>query len=149
MDSFKYLGVVVDAKLNFKSHYSELRKNVNRKVQYFGRASNNLNMNTRIKVYRTIISPGFSYCPIILYFGTQENIDKLQLLQNRCLRIILKWERYTSISNMLQYLGLMNVKDFLFLQTMCFVSKLYPRQLPADLNFTLVNEIHDHETRAN
>ena len=50
VDSFKYLGEVVDAKLNFKSHYSELQKNVNRKVQYFGRASNNLNMNTKIKV---------------------------------------------------------------------------------------------------
>ena len=48
VDSFKYLGVVVDGKLNFKSHYSELLKNVNRKVQYFGKASNNLNMNTRI-----------------------------------------------------------------------------------------------------
>ena len=34
VNSFKYLGVVVDAKLNFKSHYSELLKNVNRKVQY-------------------------------------------------------------------------------------------------------------------
>ena len=44
VDSFKYLGVVVDAKLNFKRHYSELLKNVNRKVQYFGRASNNLDI---------------------------------------------------------------------------------------------------------
>ena len=96
MDSFKYLGVVVDAKLNFKSQYGELLKNVNRKVQYFGRASNNLNMNTRIKVYRTIISPSFSYCPTILYFGTQENIDKL--LQNRRLRIILKCDRYIYIN---------------------------------------------------
>ena len=147
VDSFKYL-VVVDAKLNFKSHYTELMKNVNRKVQYFGRASNNLNMNTRIKVYRTIISPSFSYCPTILYFGTQENIDKLQLLQNRCLRIILKCDRYTSISNMLECLGLMNVKQFLFLQSMCFVYKLYHGQLPACLNFTLVNEIHDHEMRS-
>ena len=121
------------------------------KVQYFGRASNNLNMNTRIKVYRTIISPSFSYSPTILYFGTQGHIDKLQLLQNRCMRIILKCDRYTytSISNMLECLGLMNVKQFLFLHAMCFVYKLYHRQLPASLNFTLVNEIHDHETRAN
>ena len=49
---------------------------------------------------------------------------------------------------MLQCLGLMNVKHLLFLQTMCFVYKLYPRQLAAYLNFTLVNEIHDHETRS-
>ena len=49
---------------------------------------------------------------------------------------------------MLQWLGLMNVKHLLFLQTMCFVYKLYPRQLPAYLNFTLVNEILDHETRS-
>ena len=49
---------------------------------------------------------------------------------------------------MLQCLGLMNVKHLLFLQIMCFVYKLYPRQRPAYLNFTLNNEIHDHETRS-
>ena len=75
-------------------------------------------------IRRSMYLPSFSYCPTILYFGTQENIDKLQLLQNRCLRIILKCDRYTSISNMRECLGLMNVKHFLFLQTMCFVHKL-------------------------
>ena len=86
VDSFKYLGVVVDAKLNIKSHYSELLKNVNRKVQYFERASNNLNMNTRIKVYRTIISP-VSLTVLQYYILVLRRI--LISLQNRCLRIIL------------------------------------------------------------
>ena len=72
----------------------------------------------------------------------------LQLLQNRCLKIILKYDRYTSISYMLECLGLKRMKQFLFLQTMSFVYKLYPGQLPAYLTFTVVNEIHDHETRA-
>ena len=49
---------------------------------------------------------------------------------------------------MLQCLELMNVKRILFLQTMCFVYKLYNRQLPPYLNFTLANEIHDHEKRS-
>ena len=39
------------------------------------------------------------------------------------------------------------MKHLLFLQTMCFVYKLYHRQLLAYLNFTLVNEIHDYEMR--
>ena len=98
---------------------------------------------TRIRVYKTIISPSFYYCPTILYFGTQNNIDKLQLLQNKCLSVILRCDRFTSVDAMLNCLGLMRVKEFLFLQTMSFIYKLYHGHLP----FTVINEIHDHNTR--
>ena len=50
VDSIKYLGVIVDDKLNFKMHFNELIKNINRKVNYFSRISNNLNMNSRITI---------------------------------------------------------------------------------------------------
>ena len=147
VDSFKYLGVVVDERLTFKNHYNELLNNVSRKVQYFRRVGINLNKNTRIRVYKTIISPSFYYCPTILYFGTQNNIDKLQLLQNKCLRVILRCDRFTSVDAMLNCLGLMGVKEFLYLQTMSFIYKLYHGHLPPYLEFTVINEIHHHNTR--
>ena len=149
VESFKYLGVIVDKKLNFKNHFNELIENIKRKVNYLYRCSNNLNMNNRIKVYKSIISPNFYYCPTILYFGTQENINKLQLLQNKCLRTILRCDRYTPVRNMLECLKLLNVKDFLYSQTMCFIYKLIHEQLPTYLRFKMVSDIHEHYTRGN
>ena len=128
-------------------YFNELIKSINGKVNYFNRISNNLNMNNRITVYKSIINPNFYYCPTILYFGTKNNINELQLLQNKCMRIILKCDRYTPIRTMLECLGFLNMSDFLYFQTMSFVYKLYHRELPQYLEFTIVNEIHQHYTR--
>ena len=106
-------------------------------------------MNSRITIYKSIISPNFWYCPTILYFGTKNNINKLQLLQNKCLRTMLKCNRYTPIRTMLECLHFLDVNEYLYLQTMSFIYKLYHRELPDYLNFTIVNEIHEHYTRNN
>ena len=52
---------------------------------------------------------------------------------------------YTPIRTMLECLGFLNVSNFLYL----LVYKLYHRELPQYLEFTIVNEMHEHYTRYN
>ena len=49
-----------------------------------------VNMNYRIKLYNHIIIPHFVYCPSILFLLNATQMDKLQKLQNRAMRMILK-----------------------------------------------------------
>lgn len=54
-------------------------------------------MNTRVLLYKSLISPHIEYCSTILFNLNQNEICKIQKLQNKAMRIILKCNRYTPI----------------------------------------------------
>lgn len=106
-------------------------------------------MATKLTVYNSLILPHFSYCCSILYV-TCTNFDRLQKLQNKAMRIILKCDRYTSIQNMLNLLNWLDVENYYFVQAMTFVYKMINEALPEYLKDQLisVSEIHSYRTRS-
>lgn len=97
-DTTKYLGVTLDKKLLYTSHILENRNKITRAIHglYPFLSSNEMNIRTKLRLYFSTIVPMMLYgCPS---WGTtcNTNIKKLQILQNRCLKIILKapwWSR--------------------------------------------------------
>ena len=71
-----------------------------------------------------MIKPHFEYCSSILYICSNSELLKLQRLQNKSMRIILKCSRFTSIRTMLEMLQWMNVKQRIFVNVLCFVFKI-------------------------
>lgn len=104
VNSIKYLGFIVDEKLNFHEHIEYLRKKVAKKVGFLCRINKKLNYLDKITIYHTIIAPHFEYCASILYTCTKSDIAKLQILQNRAMRTILRCHKMTSSLVMLKRL---------------------------------------------
>lgn len=129
----KYLGVVIDHKLKFNIHISKLCSKISKKIGFLSRIRRNLSMNCALTVYNTIIFPHFNYCSSILYIGNQEDQNKLQLLQNRAMRVILKCERSTPIANMLQSLRWLSVVQRLKYNALIMVFKIKQNLYPAYL----------------
>ncbi|KAJ8964110.1 hypothetical protein NQ317_010891 [Molorchus minor] len=94
-----------------------------KKIYFFSRIAFNISPFSAITVYNTIILPHFDYCASILFAFTSNKILALQKLQNRCMRIILKCNRYTNITLMLDTLQWMSVRDRLYYMAMirCFL----------------------------
>ena len=85
--TYKYLGVYLDSTLNFNKHIDNNRKIFSHKLYLLSRICRYINEYTAICIYKTMIAPIMDYGDII-YAGTNvENLDKLQRLQNRGLRI--------------------------------------------------------------
>lgn len=105
---------------------------------------------TNIKVYNAIILPHFNYCASILYFLDQNCKQSLQKIQNRCMRIILKCNRYTPIALILDVLQWMSISTRFKYMCMIFIFKLLHNMLPNYLyeNITFNNEVHLHDTRS-
>lgn len=96
VDSYKYLGVILDNKFDFKENINYVLKKMSKKVGLLGRLRNKLPFNSAVLIYKTIISPHVDYCASMLFMCNKTKIEKLQKVQNRC-----KCNRRTSIKIML------------------------------------------------
>lgn len=111
VNEIKYLGCIIDEQLNFNANCDYVCKKMAKKTNFFGRISNKLNKSTRLLVYNTIIVPHINYCSTILFLSDKNHIDRVQKLQNKCMRIILRKRRRTHIKAMLNELNFVSVKQ--------------------------------------
>lgn len=149
VDSFKYLGIILDSQLKFNEYYENLVRKISCKVGYFKRVSGNLSFFSKKIVYNTIIYPNFLYCPSILWDANNHIFERLQVLQNKCMRVILNKDKYTSINFMLKELGWLKVKFLNRYLIFIFIFKIKNNLLPNVMkDFTCQNSsFHDYNTR--
>lgn len=105
---------------------------------------------TAIKIYNTIIKPHFEYCATILYTCcNQAQIGRIQKLQNKCMRCILKCGKYTPIRTMLETLKWLTIEQRLKLNTLLMIFKikhnLAPRYLTNCIQY--VRNTHQYFVR--
>ena len=81
------------------------------------RSTKLVNKNYKTKVYNCIILSHFVYCPSILFLLNATQMDKLQKLQNRAMRIILKKAFDTNIRIILNELNWLNVRQIVNFHT--------------------------------
>lgn len=135
VEEMKYLGCIIDEKLNFNGNCDYVCKKMAKKINFFSRIANKLNRNTRVIVYNTILAPHINYCSTILFLSNQTQVERVQKLQNRAMRIILSQKRDTNIQVMLNKLEWMSVRQKLVADVLTFVYKtinnLQPEYLSA------------------
>ena len=77
----KYLGVIID-KLSFSNHINYVR---HKSAFVLGRLYPlKLSLKNKVRLYKTCVRPIFSYASVVF---TQTDLRKLQIIQNRFLRI--------------------------------------------------------------
>lgn len=146
----KYLGFVIDKELKFKQHVEYICKKIGKKIGFFKRVRNKISVTTAINMYNTIIKPHFEFGSTILYTCcTTTQLERLQKLQNKAMRAILKCNRYTPIQTMLDTLKWLNIQQRLALNTLNFVQKMKmgnaPDYLIGQLNY--VGEMQPYNLR--
>ena len=86
--TFKYLGVVFDNFMTWKTHADYVRKKVVSRVSTLERVRSFVREEAATLVHNTLILPLFDYCDIAWSNLLQQDIYQLQHLQNRSARII-------------------------------------------------------------
>jgi hypothetical protein len=120
----KYLGVEIDEKLNCKQHVDTTLKKMTKKVGFLGRMQQKLTKIAKITIYNSIISPHLDFCSSILFLSNEENWNRLQVIQNRAMRIILRchWQ---------------STKYRIYINTLVFVFKIKNNMAPDNLTSKL------------
>lgn len=150
VDEIKYLGIVIDNKLNFNSWTDHICANLMKKFYVLKRCANKLNYNSKLLYYKSLVLPSVDYCSSLLFSCNNSQINKMQLIQNRYMRLILKTNYETRISDMLENLHIMSIKQRVYFNTMIYMHKLASGNGPDYLTSKLVkrNEMRERRLRS-
>lgn len=137
----KYLGIIVDNKLDFKTHIEKLCAKIAKKINFINRIKHNVSAETLKNIYNTIVLPHFDYCSSILFMCNEQSICNLQKLQSRGMRTILSCRRLTSRKLMLTQLNWMSVRQRIYFNAFLFIFKVKNNLMPTYLTRKL-NYVH-------
>lgn len=139
VNEIKYLGVCIDDKLRFNDHINNLCAKISKKIGFLKRIRRHLSLSCALTIYNTIILPHFDFCSSIIYICNSESQNRLQILQNRAMRTVLKCDYRTPIQEMLNTLKWLSVLQRLKLNALLMIfkikQKLYPIYLQHNINY--------------
>ena len=89
--SITALGICIDENLTFDGHENDICTKASRQISALQRLTGFIDMPGRKAVYNSFIVSNFNYCPLVWYFTSRESINKMQKIQERALRFVLKY----------------------------------------------------------
>ena len=147
----KYLGLIIDHKLKWKNHVSELRTKLGRGIGILGKLKKRkLPVQSLISIYHSVFQCHLTYGMSTWGFTSHENKERVQLLQDKCMRILgnLKWD--SNIESTRSKLCVLNVEQLWKLEIAKIMWDFENSCLPHDLNnlFNYIDRRDFLETRA-
>ena len=106
-------------------------KKIGKKISVLKRVSWYLSIDSRELVYKTLSSYHTSIIVVLFsYLANQSDMDRLQKLQHRAMRVILRCNIYTRVNDMLKVLGWMNVYNYIEFNVLMFIHKIKLHVVP-------------------
>ena len=124
VQSYKYLGLTLDQSLTFNKHLNNVIRTASHKTYQLSKIRNYINEETSIRLYKTMILPYMDYGDIIYDAASLKQLNKLQKIQNHCLRIGNKSQPTATVYDLhsrykvgyLEYRRQAHLKNFMFKQ---------------------------------
>jgi Reverse transcriptase (RNA-dependent DNA polymerase) len=122
----KYLGTTLDAKLLWADHIRIAHRSASAKLGklYCLLSSPYVRLDTKLLLYKAVIRPTFAYAAQIWSACAPGHIGKLQVLQNKCLRISAFVPRGVRVSDLHKELNMETVNEFIQKLTMATYKKM-------------------------
>ena len=146
----KYLGMLIDDDLKFKSHINTITNTVSRNVGMMSRVKYFVEAKQLICLYNAIILPYINYCCIIWGTGYAHHTKKLLTLQKRAMRIMEGIYPPQSANPIFKKYNILKIQDIAKMQMLLVMHKHICNQLPQPITdmFTMHIE-NNHGTRQN
>ena len=110
----RYLGVVLDHKLNWTSHCEVLRDKALRTLTAMNPVMrSSLSMRSKLLLYKSYIRPVMTYAAPAWASIPKTKLERLQIVQNRALRLIGVYSRHTRTEKMHLDLEIPRLKPYI------------------------------------
>lgn len=149
--NYKYLGVIITDNQKLDLHHEYILKKIQKKTNYLTRNRKRYNKRAKLLMFKSLISPHTDFCSSILFLLNETQLNELQQQQNRAMRAILNRNRYASVTQMLQELDLLSVRQRISFNVLLMVHKMKKGLLPQYLtqNLSYVRDCQPYSLRSN
>ena len=146
VDSYKYLGLILDSKMSFQKHLYHISGHVNYKLRKLKEIRHNIKNPTAVTIFKSLIKPHLDYCDIIWDAAWPSCKTNLQSIQEKALSIAYQGQNdINKIHKMTKTLPVKIRTEMHLAQHMYNIIKL---PSPSFLTTTIEYASHSYETRA-
>ena len=149
VNNVRYLGVEIDCTMSFNNHIDSVCSKISRSIGIL-KYCRFLPITVLKNLYNALVLPHFDYCSSVWSCTSVKNMSRLQRLQNRAMRCILKAPARAHIEEMLADLKWMSVKQRMCYNRLVLMWKILNNCVPNYLSNRVqyVHQIHQRQTRA-
>ena len=153
VQSVKYLGVIFDSTLKFKTHIQKLTKTVNMTLRTFGHIRNSLSTEAATAFYHAMIISRFNYCITCWSQAPSTTLTQIESLYKRAAKILDKKDRSFHHCHAYKNRGLLNMGNLIKHANLVLIHKiLYEEASPTlrdYIQLTASTAVRDTRASAN
>ena len=145
----KNLGVIFDKNMQWTDHINSMVGKSYGRLKQAYKFRNFLSIESRFKLVETYILSLFNYGDVLFQNITAKLSNKIQLVQNSCMRFIFGLRKYDHISHCYDKNKTMNMENRRLLHSLTLMHKISLGHAPEYLNDQIVrhSDLHEYNTR--
>lgn len=143
---FKYLGLIIDDGLTFHDHINHVKRKITPFISLMWRKSKYIPIAKRKQLYNAYVQSHLLYMLPIYSECAQYQLDELQILQNRCVKALLRLNRYTP-TTYLYSTGLMPLIELVKTERIVLIHRLVNSLTKNNFTFVSNAEVHGRVIR--
>ena len=153
----RFLGVIVDDKLNWSYHIAAIRMKMAKYLGIMFKIKHRLPQNVRLQIFHSFVQSHLNYCPLVWGFSAKSHIESLFTKQKQGIRAVMSgyvnyWYKEGKLpartKEAFKELNILTVHSIIALQTLMFMHKVshFPKSLPTAICSTIPSNIPKFET---
>ena len=146
-DNYKYLGIVIDEKLNWKLQITKLCSKLSSVCGVISKVRHYLDRSSLLLIYHSLFDSRLRYGILGWGSASEQYISKLRVLQNRTIRFIMFSSFRASAAPLYSSLKILPLDEQLSLSKKVFMHSLHYKSLPFTLSMYCQKPEHKYSTR--
>ena len=145
----KFLGVMIDNKLNWDFHINYIKSKLSKAVGILSKARKYISAPYLLTMYYAFLYPYINYCIEVWGSAASTRMQSLIKLQKKSVRIITSSSYREHTAPLFLKLGILTIEKLYILKLLIFMYKFQNDLLPPVLNdmFVKNNHTHNYDTR--
>ena len=147
--STKFLGILIDQNLSWKTHIAQINKTISRNIGVISKLRHILPQSILLMLYNTLILPYLNYCNIVWANTHRTKLKCLYLLQKRIVRIITLSHYQAHSRPLFKQLNILDVYQLNEYMCAILIFKHVNTELPKYISDMFIKNcaIHTYNTR--